>query len=566
MGQFLQDRASYFLDQSARDVPCRVRIAGDDALFSLSKWGGAASLAFSLGDEHRGRVEIAGNEMRLSPNAKPDRTHVFRKLDGERFEYDVVLLREPESNRISLALDFPDGLEFYRQPSLEEVTGRGLSCEPKVIDSYAVYWSGRNGAFKTGKFCHIYRPRIYDARGRSVWGRLEIIGKTLTITIPESWLADAAYPVVVDPVIGTQTRGALNTIDWWGEGSTAFYLEVEMGMSKFTASSAINGPCTSYIYSYKTDTLAGQAVLFSDAGNKPGARLSRDEAIVSLDRTSPVWVPSTFSLSRQIAAGETFWYGYNARDGINTYYDVGSTFQKMFTDTYTDVPSTFAGTGDSWSIIMSAYFSYSSAQSYTRKMIDTIGVAGVIGTKGAFWRTCGGAFTGSESSVRKLGLLRQSSAVFGVNDRYSGSTTFFRALADKTGGVEILSRKTAFLRKLIGNIANNESVERMSNALRLCASGVRHVDSLSFWMDLRRVIADFTEGRDVVQTIQVLIRFCRSEAAGIATVFRSTGIYRCALSALSFLERLKPRLVLRKEELIFVSRLTRELEFPGRLR
>jgi hypothetical protein len=541
-------------------------MAGDDALFSLSKWGGAASLAFAPGSEHTGRVELAGSEMRLSPCAEPDRTHVFRRLDGERFEYDVVLLREPETNRISVDLDFPEGLEFYRQPSVEEVVRRRIRCDPEVIDSYAVYWSGRNGSFKTGKFCHIYRPRIYDARGRSVWGRLEIAGKTMTITIPEDWLEDAAYPVVVDPVIGTQTRGALSTIDWWNEDTIIpFYLDCEMGMSKFTASSPINGLCTSYIYSYKADDLNGQAVLYSDSGNKPGTRLSRDEVIVDLDRTTPVWVPSTFSLSRQIAAGETFWYGYNAKYAIYTYYDVGSTFQKMDTMNLSDVPTTFAGLGDTWSIIMSAYFSYSNAQSYTRKMIDTIGVAGVFGKKGAFRRSCTGACLENGLAAGKSFLPRVCIGSTGISARTSCLSFFFRSIADAIRGKEANVRRLSLTRFASGVIGGVDFLQRIAGVVRVFGSVVNQLGEISTRIDMRRVMSESAMLEDRLGFFQTLIRWCRSSLEVECIASRITGFVRLALSSLSFIERIQRRIVLRKEELIFVSRITRILEFSGRL-
>ena len=134
----------------------------------------------------------------------------------------------------------------------------------------------------------------------------------MTITIPEEWLSDAAYPVVVDPIVGTQTRGALRQIDWWNEEDPRnFCLEMELGINRFTAPNTFEGVCTSYAYSCSNDSeLRGQAVLYSN--DEPGIRLSRDEQKVSFSRTTPGWVPSTFSLSRSIAQGETFWYGYCA--------------------------------------------------------------------------------------------------------------------------------------------------------------------------------------------------------------------------------------------------------------
>jgi hypothetical protein len=38
---------------------------------------------------------------------------------------------------------------------------------------------------------------------------LSLVGDRLLITIPEGWLADAAYPVIVDPTIGTRSESVV---------------------------------------------------------------------------------------------------------------------------------------------------------------------------------------------------------------------------------------------------------------------------------------------------------------------------------------------------------------------
>jgi hypothetical protein len=506
MGRFQQDRSSLFLDQSVRDSPCRVRLTGKDSLFSLSRWSGSVSLAFGTEGDYRGKTYVRGNEILLKPEETPKTHHVFRRLDGDRFEYDVVLLREPETNVVSIDLTVPDGLEFFRQPSEDAARRHGLRCAPEVLDSYAVYWKERNGRYKTGKFCHIYRPRIRDARGREVWGKLEINGRSMSVTIPDDWLADAAYPVVVDPVIGTQTRGALNTIDWYGEGDPQpFYLDCQMGLSKFTAASAIAGICTSYIYSYMSNDCDGQAVLYSDVSNFPGTRVSRNETIVDLDRTTGGWVPSTFTLSRAIAAGETFWYGYNAKYGINTYYDVAGTFRKMWTDTFTDVPETFSDYGDVWSVIMSAYFSYTSSVNYTR---TCAGNAGVTGT-----------------AARRAGIARAAPASVGAEHIVNRCIGVNRMGSDSVSVDEIKQTVFSFLRTLTD-------------------------------------VFDVTRSSGIVQQ---LIRFCISNAQPQGETVRRIWFSRFVDSAFDFLERMLPRMILKKEELVFVSRITREIEIRSTL-
>jgi len=506
MGKLQQDRSSLFLDQSVRDSPCRVRLTGKDSLFSLSRWSGSVSLSFGTEGDYRGKTYVRGNEILLKPQETPKTHHVFRRLDGDRFEYDVVLLREPETNVVSIDLSVPDGLEFFRQPSKEAARRKGIRCAPDVLDSYAVYWKERNGRFKTGKFCHIYRPRIRDARGREVWGRLDITGRLMTVTIPEEWLADAAYPVVVDPVIGTQTRGALNTIDWYGEGDPQpFYLELEMGLSKFTAVSAIAGLCTSYIYSYMDGDCNGQAVLFSDSSNFPGTRISRDEAIVDLDRTTAGWVSSTFSLSRAIATGETFWYGYNAKISINTYYDVAGTFRKMWTENYTDVPQTFSDYGDVWNVIMSAYFTYTSSVNYTR--------------------TCTGNAGVTDSASRRAGVARVTSASVGAE------------------------------------LAINRCV-----GIKRVGSGSVSVDEIKQTVfSYFRTLTDFLDVQRISGIVQRLIRFCVTEAQPQGETVRRIGFSRFVESFFLLIERMLPRMILKKDELVIVSRITREIEIRSTL-
>ncbi len=483
---FKEDKKSFYLDQSAQDSPCRVRFSGGETLISLSKWGGEATLLFGTGSEHQGRLEVCRNEILLKPEATAKTHHVFRKLDGERFEYDVILLKEPETNMIELGLDFPEGLEFYRQPSLEDVLAGRARCAPEVIDSYAVYWKNRNGSYKTGKFCHIYRPLIFDARGRKVWGRLLLTGKKFIITIPEDWLSEASYPVVVDPVVGTQTRGASNQVDWYGEGFQTFFLELKTGLNRFTAASEIAGTCTSYLYSYMNDSSArAQAALFSNSGTIPLSRLSRNETVVNLARATPAWVPSTFTLSRNIAPGETFWYGYNTPEYFYTYLDYINTFKMMWSDSYTGVPDTFEDDGDTYSILMSMYFSYTDIQHYVRTLLDTIGLTETLAKRYTFRRSCAEATNVTESKNTTRGMNRICTSVAGITE----DLTFF----------------------------------------------------------------------------QVLIRYCESGLEALGTTARSIGQYRLVASACGLVETLLERMLLKKEELIFVSRVTREIEFKGYL-
>jgi hypothetical protein len=50
---------------------------------------------------------------------------------------------------------------------------------------------------------------------------LSVVGNSLCIIIPETWLSETKYPVIVDPIIGLSTLGALGPEDesensYWG--------------------------------------------------------------------------------------------------------------------------------------------------------------------------------------------------------------------------------------------------------------------------------------------------------------------------------------------------------------
>ena len=80
-----------------------------------------------------------------------------------------------------------------------------------VVGSYAVYHeTNRNNNYKTGKVFHIYRPQVKDSKGNTIWGELSIVGNVLSVTVDQTWLDKANYPVVIDPTIGYTSIGGSN--------------------------------------------------------------------------------------------------------------------------------------------------------------------------------------------------------------------------------------------------------------------------------------------------------------------------------------------------------------------
>jgi len=143
------------------------------------------------------------------------------------FQFNITLSRLVAINSISIAIE-TSNLAFYYQPPLNlELVGKEYegwkinethafddkgvlrNYRPlNVVGSYAVYsTTKRNNEYKTGKLFHIYRPLLIDAKGKTSWAILNITKTALTITVNQTFLASATYPVIVDPTFGKTSIG-----------------------------------------------------------------------------------------------------------------------------------------------------------------------------------------------------------------------------------------------------------------------------------------------------------------------------------------------------------------------
>ena len=100
---------------------------------------------------------------------------------------------------------------------------------------------------------------------------------------------------------------------------------------------------------------------------------------------------------------------------------------------------------------------------------------------------------------------------------------------------------------------------------RNCASSTGIAEDIDFLQELFRLCVSGMEVIGVVGFVQSLIRLCASGLLSGGNVLRSVGQTRFIVSTCTFLEGLLDRMLLKKEEIIFVSRITREIEFKGYL-
>jgi hypothetical protein len=374
--------------QSQSDFPCTVSLGDKSPSWGLSRWNGGDGLRFVPPDDEgftvrEDRQRRTGGLVLYKGRR---RSHRFTILGDTAFEYDCILEREPESNIISLRMEGADSYDFFKQPDFVK--------DPFLKGSYAVYKKETFTGEGTGKLCHIHRPEIIDAHGRRCWGDLSVTGNELCITIPETWLSEAAYPVIVDPTIGTTAVGSQTTIfnSFMGvQHNLIFHYQIPVNV--FLAPERIAGLCTAYAYVHSSRTSRyDRPVMYSDDGGKPLAKLTRDEGLIDFSGISgqpPGWRSAPFSCAEPITEGVPFWFGLFAQYW-QTAYDYGGTLyaEALGTTAYDleTIPERYPdGTlasniyGNSLSILrelkLSMYFLYTPAQHYVRTLIQGVTLA-----------------------------------------------------------------------------------------------------------------------------------------------------------------------------------------------
>jgi hypothetical protein len=338
-----------------------VELGGEVPSWGISRWDSPGLRVVPADDEG---FSVRGDKRRLLYKGRK-RSHRFTILGDNSFEYDCILNKEPESNTVMLALEGAENYDFFRQPDWLK--------NPLLAGSYAVYKKENLIGEGTGKLCHIHRPKIIDSRGRWVWGDLSIAGDMLCITIPENWLSEARYPVIVDPVVGTSTVGSQTHWDYDPpEPWAPLYNEACIPVNRYPVHETINGLCTAYYYVYSDaePDSAGYPVFYSDQNNKPFRRRSRDERYIDLQVAGgkpPGWRSGTLRSDGAIPAGSYLWFGISTDVYWYAKFDYGSTLYTG-TDNFDDLlPDTYKHY--TWSdytndFRLSMYVEYTSAQNY----------------------------------------------------------------------------------------------------------------------------------------------------------------------------------------------------------
>ena len=415
----------YDIELTKDDVPCTIKIGGTTEKFvpniNTSKWNDECWLNINHPDVVNTEVEqFIDNKIELSIG---NNTHRYYVNQNGRLEYEIVFRAKPTSNKVELDLDFSDGLSFFHQPALtQEEIDEGGERPDDVINSYAVYWKKKNNKYRTGKFCHIYRPKITDAAEHWEWCDLEYKDKKLTITISQNFLDSAVYPLTLDPTLGYTSIGG--TVG--GEDSRSY---ANRGLT-FQNDIAILTGIVTRVWFYCRNTFVAEPVelgVYDESGGEPNNLLGSDSvngspsSWVSIDVSSGAW---------PITSGNDYYAACQAFAGpisAPVTYDTGLTGASLCYYTINPLPNPYGAHSHSSGVMLSNYFEYAAAGGTTYYQ----SVSGSLTPTGALSKTPGKALGGALSFSG--GLLKKTSTAL------AGSLSFAGALIKKSfvalGGV-----------------------------------------------------------------------------------------------------------------------------------
>lgn len=189
--------------------------------FKISRWDNEVNFSLRAEEHPAATIETQGEIIKYKT---PDyEVHMYDKPEVSEdggFEFEWVLPKKPKTNVLSTTIQ-TKGLKFNYQSELtQEEIDEGAERPENVEGSYAVYHATKGGMndatgmeYKMGKAFHIYRPKVTDVNGNETWGELNINEKTgkLTVTVDQTFLDNAVYPVIVDPTFGFESIGGSNS-------------------------------------------------------------------------------------------------------------------------------------------------------------------------------------------------------------------------------------------------------------------------------------------------------------------------------------------------------------------
>lgn len=213
-----------------------VDIAKNAPKVTLQEWSGQEQLGISAANTTTASAPVGLTSEVDNPIGNGQTVVMEQTSDGTGFNVDINLASKPSTNVFTYQLSGWQDMDFWYQPPLNvewaSSTCTATDCgtahrDPNVVGSYAVYSKTHKDHvlgqtnYQTGKLFQIYRPFATDSASSTAWATLNITNGLMTVTVPQSFLDQAVYPVLVDPTFGYGSAGA-STLSYVGKYGSLF--------------------------------------------------------------------------------------------------------------------------------------------------------------------------------------------------------------------------------------------------------------------------------------------------------------------------------------------------------
>ena len=234
------------------------------------------------------------------------------------------------------------------------------------MGSYAVYHKtlknhrigGTN--YETGKAFHVYRPQVWSLSSSSTkeWAELSYNNGSLCVTVPQTFLDGADYPVRVDPTFGYTTVG----------GSSNYWTTYVTHTSFTTSGDAGTIDSMSiYLEDVDVDCLCDGVVMGIYNDSSPNGKLAQtDEGTVSQEFAG--WKTLDMSSSYSLVDSTTYWLAYQVELGNSgtsgnpyKFYDTGTNRTNLHFVSYSATMPATLNNDSTQSELVSIYATYTDA-------------------------------------------------------------------------------------------------------------------------------------------------------------------------------------------------------------
>lgn len=315
----------------------KIEILKDQPTVRFKKWNGEVDMGVTY-EKVKAKAEKSFLSDKVEWKDGNEEVHAYpiksrADIEGDAFEIEVILNQKSDTNKFDFHIDNYENLNFYYQPPLNEeypergcsetecISGGRRTYRPEnVVGSYAIYHKAKKDYvigdtnYGNGKAFHVYRPKAFDSAGREKWAKLEYKDGVLTVVVPQEFLDNATYPVIVDPTFGYTSLGA--TYDCDSTGNTYYYQLGDLSPSGSNTATNHNIGQTSNCGDSRTNKMA----LYSESGGNPASKLVEDGSTTassgnvfatgptisySLTASTQYWIGSTGSVGSQSAMWDT---------------------------------------------------------------------------------------------------------------------------------------------------------------------------------------------------------------------------------------------------------------------